>query len=119
MEQTKRQRQAARLLHEHLEYVLHKMRPFAGCGALVSVESIHMTGDLAEARVLLSIYPTEHTQTAWQKLGEHEYAINRQLVQRIRGKFRKMPRIVFYSDDRFAQADRMYHLIDQANQPHS
>lgn len=113
MQEGKRQKQVAALLHEELSGIFQRLGLNMIDGGMVSISSVKITPDLYEARVYLSLFQVKDKQEAMKKIGERAWEIKRELVSRIKNQLRSMPQLSFFLDDTLDHVDKMEALFKQ------
>jgi ribosome-binding factor A len=111
MKEGKRQKQVGALLAEELNRIFQKLGLNMVRNAMVSISSVKLTPDLAEARVYLSFYPPKEAKEALKTIEDRAWEIKRDLVSAIRNQLRSMPQLNFYIDDSLDYVDRMEALF--------
>ncbi|MGI2298715.1 30S ribosome-binding factor RbfA [Candidatus Cardinium hertigii] len=82
---------------------------------LISVTTVHVSGDLSLAKVYLSFSLNEDQEGLLKKMNDHKHTIKRLLGKRMAGKIYKMPHLQFILDHSVGQGARVTALIDQLN----
>ncbi|MBP5662456.1 MAG: 30S ribosome-binding factor RbfA [Clostridia bacterium] len=97
-----------RALADILKSELHDPR----VGEMASIVRVDLTGDLQIAKVYVSVYGDDETQTqTFAGLEAAKGFIKRQLSDRV--KVRKMPELVFVKDDSIAYSVHISELLNQ------
>lgn len=113
MQEGKRQKQVASLLHEELSSIFHRLGLNMIDGGMVSISSVKITPDLAEAKVYLSLFKVNDSHNAMKKIEERAWEIKRELVSSIKRQLRIMPQLNFFLDDSLAYVDKMEALFKE------
>lgn len=112
MEST-RQLKISRLLQKDLgEIFLRESRKLAQ-GAMITVTKVHVTPDLAIAKVFLSLFATEDKSILLKHIQKHGKEIRFNLGKRIGKQIRVVPELVFYLDDSLDYIDNIERLLDE------
>ncbi len=99
MEFSKRQLQVGELIKTALyDIFVHKQLHFIQ-GSLVSISQVKVTPDLLEARIYISIHPSENQETTLQLIIGKYNEIKRQLALKTKHQLRRIPELRFYLDD--------------------
>ncbi len=113
MEEGKRQKQVAGLLHEELSAIFLKLGLNMIDGGMVSISSVKITPDLYDARINLSLFQVKDKEAAMKKINERAWEIKRELVAAVRRQLRSMPQLSFFMDDTLDHVDKMEALFKQ------
>jgi ribosome-binding factor A len=116
MQEGKRQKQVAALLHEELSAIFQRLGLSMINGVMVSITSVKMSPDLFEARVYLSFYPVQGPAGAMEKIQEKAWEIKRELVSAVKHQLRSMPQLVFCADESLSYVDKMEALFKKINE---
>jgi ribosome-binding factor A len=107
MEEGKRQKQVAGLLHQELSNIFQRLGLSMMDGGMVSISSVKITPDLFEARVQLSMYHVRDAGSVMKKIEERSWEIKKELVSRVKHQLRSMPQLSYYLDDTLDYVDKM------------
>ncbi len=99
MEETHRQRKIASVLQKDLVEVLQKAAQDGMKGIIISVSKVSVTPDLGQAKMYLSIFPSEKRDTLIQGITANTHLIRHELARRTRNQLRRMPELLFFGDD--------------------
>ena len=99
MEETNRQKKIAGVLQKDLVDVLQKAAQDGMKGIIISVSKVHVTPDLGQAKVYLSIFPSEKRDELIKGITHNKVAIRHEMARRIRNQLRSMPELLFHGDD--------------------
>ena len=113
MQEGKRQKQVAALLEEELSTVFRHLGLNMMDGGMVSIASVKMTPDLAEARIYLSFFKVKDTKETMKKIEERAWEIKKELVSSIKRQLRIMPQLSFFIDDSLEYVDKMETLFKE------
>ncbi|HTS45852.1 MAG TPA: 30S ribosome-binding factor RbfA [Puia sp.] len=113
MQEGKRQKQVAALLEEELSTVFRHLGLNMMDGGMVSVASVKMTPDLAEARIYLSFFKVKDSKETMKKIEERAWEIKKELVSSIKRQLRIMPQLSFFIDDSLEYVDKMETLFKE------
>ncbi|HVM88840.1 MAG TPA: 30S ribosome-binding factor RbfA [Puia sp.] len=117
MQEGKRQKQVAGLLHEELSSIFQKLGLNIMEGGLISVSSVKITPDLFEAKVYISMLNVKDTATALKKIEDRAWEIKKELVSRVKHQLRSMPQLNFFLDDTLEYVDKIEALLKKINPP--
>ncbi len=79
MEEGKRQKQIAGLLHEEMSTIFQRMGLNMIDGGMVSISSVKVTPDLLEARFYLSLFQVKDVEAALKKIDDRHHDIEKEL----------------------------------------
>ena len=113
MEEGKRQKQVAGLLHEELSGIFQRLGLNMMDGGMISIASVKITPDLYEARVYLSLFQVKDTQATLLKFEERNKEIRKELGMRVRHQLRSIPELKFFIDDTLDYAFKMEELFQK------
>lgn len=109
MEST-RQLKFARAIQRELSLLLQQeVEP--ELGAIITLNHVRATPDLALARAYLTVLPEEKTAQVLSLLGQENWQIRHLLAQRIRNIVRQVPEIQFFEDETRKHAERVDSLL--------
>ena len=111
MQEGKRQKQVAGVIHEELTSIFRKMGLNTIQGGLVSIASVKITPDLLEARVYLSVFHASDNAKVLQRIEEAAHEIKRELAGRVKHQLRRIPEIKYFLDDTLEQVFKMEELF--------
>ena len=112
MEST-RQLKVSRLLQKDLGEIFQRESRNLSRGAMVTVTKVHVTPDLAMAKVYLSLFVTEDKSSLLIHIKKHGKEIRYHLGKRIAKQIRVVPELVFYLDDSLDYIDNIERLLDE------
>lgn len=111
MQEGKRQKQVAELLRRELSDIFQRMGLSVIDGGMVSIAAVHVTPDLLEARVYLSLFKIAEPEKMMDKIKERSHEIKKELTARIRSQLRRMPELTFFLDDTLDHVFKMEELF--------
>lgn len=117
MEEGKRQKQIAGLLHEEMSTIFQRLGLNMIDGGMVSISSVKVTPDLLEARFYLSLFQVKNVEAALKKVEERHHEIKKELAARVRHQLRSIPVLRFYQDDTLDQVFKMEEIFKKINPP--
>lgn len=113
MEETKRQRQVAKLVLEELSDIFQREGINVIDGGMVSISKVSITPDLLEARVYLSLFKINDAKGLMQTIRERTKEFRNLLGMRVRNQLRRIPDLHFFEDDTLEYVDKMETLFKQ------
>ncbi|RPD97761.1 30S ribosome-binding factor RbfA [Aureibaculum marinum] len=97
--ETNRQKKIASVLQKDLVDVLQHAARDGMKGVIISVTKVNVTSDLSDAKVYLSIFPTDKATEIMEGVTSNTPLIRHELAQRTKNQLRRMPNLTFYLDD--------------------
>ena len=97
--ETNRQRKIAGVLQKDLAEILQHAAKDGMKGVIISVTKVHVTTDLSQAKVYLSIFPQLKRNILIEGIKSNTASIRHELAKRTREQLRRMPNLSFYIDD--------------------
>ena len=97
--ETNRQKKIAGVLQKDLVDVLQHAAQDGMKGIIISVTKVNVTSDLSDAKVYLSIFPTEKGAELIEGIKSNTPLIRHELAKRTKNQLRRMPELSFYIDD--------------------
>ena len=113
MEEGKRQKQIAGLLHEEMSTIFQRLGLNMIDGGMVSISSVKVTPDLLEARIYLSFFQVKDVKAALKKIEDRHHDIKKELAAKVRHQLRNIPVLKFYQDDTLDHVFKMEELFKQ------
>jgi len=113
MEESKRQKQVAKLIMEEMSDIFQREGINIVEGGMVSISKVMVTPDLLEARIYLSFFqvknPSELLHTIKERTGEWR----KTLGNRVRNQLRRVPELQFFTDETLEHVFKMEQLFKQ------
>jgi len=97
--ETNRQKKIASVLQKDLVDVLQHAAQDGMKGVIISVTKVLVTTDLSDAKVYLSIFPTDKSKELIDGIVSNTPLIRHELAKRTKHQLRRMPELTFYLDD--------------------
>ena len=97
--ETNRQKKIAGVLQKDLVDVLQSAAREGMQGVLISVTKVSVTSDLGEAKVYLSIFPSEKRDELLKGITSNTASIRYEMARRTKNQLRRMPNLEFFGDD--------------------
>ena len=116
MEEGKRQKQIAGLLHEEMSVILQRLGLNMIDGGMVSISSVKVTPDLLEARFYLSLFQVKDVEAALKKIEEKQHEIKKELAAKVRHQLRSIPVLRFFQDDTLDQVFKLEEIFKKINE---
>ena len=80
-------------------------------GKLISVTVVHVTPDLAQAKVYLSFFPTENKDEFLEVINVKNKFIRHELSKNIRHQVKSIPELIFIVDDTLDYLENIENLL--------
>jgi ribosome-binding factor A len=119
MEEGKRQKQIAGLLHEEMSTIFQRLGLNMIDGGMVSISSVKVTPDLLEARFYLSLFQVKDAEAALKKIEERHHEIKKELATKVRHQLRSIPVLKFFQDETLDHVFKMEELFKKINEEKS
>lgn len=97
--ETNRQKKIAGIIQKDIAEIIQEALRNAHKGVIVSVTEVKVTPDIMEAKVYLSVFPSEHRSALMIEIEKHKTLIRHQLAIRIKNQMRRVPELRFEVDD--------------------
>ncbi len=97
--ETNRQKKIAGVLQKDLADVLQNAARDGMKGIIISVTKVHVTSDLSQAKVYISIFPQLKREIILRGVQENTTSIRYEMAKRTRNQLRRMPELSFLIDD--------------------
>ena len=110
MEST-RQKRVARLIQKELAIIFQQSSHAVFNGKMVSVTVVHVTPDLALAKVYLSLFPGKEKEAIMEQVVEKNKWIRHELSKKIRHQVKSIPELSFYIDDSLDYIENIDRLL--------
>ncbi len=110
--ETTRQSKVSRLLQRDLGEIFQREGSRLFGNAMITVTKVHITRDLAVAKVFLSLFATNDKEQLIEKVRSHSKDIRFKLGQRIGKQVRVVPDLKFFLDDSLDYIENIEKLLD-------
>lgn len=97
--ESKRQLQVCEMIKRNFAPVFQEHGTYIYNTAFVTVTSVKVTPDLAQAKVYLSIFNAEDKDDVLRRINNHTHVLKQALAARIKNQIRRIPQIHFYFDE--------------------
>lgn len=106
-----RQNKVSRLIQRDLSEIFqHECKEYAE-GAMLSVTTVRVSPDLSYAKIYLSIFPSDRTETVMQSLENNNKNIRFILGRKVGKQMRIIPELRFFVDDSLDYIDKIDNLL--------
>lgn len=116
MEDSKRQKQVSKLVLEELSDIFMREGLNMVDGGMVSISKVSITPDLLEARVYMSFFQVKDNAALLHKIKERGWEIRKQLGMRVKNQLRRVPELMFYTDDTLDHVFKMEALFKKIDE---
>lgn len=111
---SKRQNQVASIIKRNFSTVLQQEGTYVyGVEPLVTVTTVLMSPDMAEAKIYLSVFNVEDKQTVILEMEEHLTRLRQLLAHRVRKHVRRVPYLKLFLDDTLDEMYRINELLSR------
>jgi len=110
MEST-RQKRVARLIQKELAVIFQQASRTVFDGKMVSVTVVHVTPDLALAKVYLSLFPGKEKESIMEVIDDKHKWIRHELSKKIRHQVKSIPELSFFIDDSLDYIENIERLL--------
>ncbi len=97
--ETNRQKKIAGVLQKDLADVLQRAAHDGMKGVIISVTKVHVTSDLSQAKVYISVFPQLKRDIILKGVKENSSSIRYEMAKRTKNQLRRMPELSFFMDD--------------------
>jgi ribosome-binding factor A len=111
--ESKRQQRISKLIQHDLGEIFLREVPHLTPGVMVTVTKVHVTPDLALAKVYLSLFPTKDKETLLAGINKASREVRGLLGQRVRHQLRAIPELRFYLDDSLDYIEKIDKLLHE------
>jgi ribosome-binding factor A len=111
MEESKRQKQVAKLLMEEMSDIFLREGLNMVDGGMVSISKVNITPDLLEARIYLSMFQVNDPKVLMKVINDRGWELRKLLGARTRNQLRRVPEVQFYLDDTMDHVFKMEELF--------
>ena len=105
--ETNRQKKIAGVLQKDLVDILQSAARDSMKGVLISVTKVHVTPDLGQAKIYLSVFPTDKRDSILSGIVSNASTIRYEMAKRTRNQLRRMPELQFSVDDSLDYIDNI------------
>lgn len=109
--ETTRQNRIERLIQRELSEIFRQQSRQLFGGAMITVTKVHISKDLAVAKVYLSLFATENKNATYHLIKSRAFDIKRLLVIHIKSQIRSIPSLEYFIDDSLDYIERIETLL--------
>lgn len=106
-----RQNKVARLIQKDLSELFRQECKEYALGAMLSITTVRVSPDLSYAKIYVSIFPSERTESVMQSLEEHNRSIRYFLGKKVGKQMRIVPELRFFVDDSLDYIEKIDELL--------
>lgn len=111
MQESKRQKQVAKLILEEINLIFQKEGLTIIDGGMISISKVMVTPDLLEARVYLSLFQVKEPEALINNIVAKTSELRNQLGRGLRHQLRRIPELKFFNDETLDQVFKMEELL--------
>lgn len=115
MQESKRQKQVARLIQDELSTAFIKEGLNMIDGGMVSIANVSVTPDLLEARISLSFFQVNDNEAALKKILSKTSELRGFIGNKLRHQLRRIPTLAFTLDDTLDYVFKMENIFKELN----
>ena len=108
---TIRQNKVSKLIQKDLSEMFQKECKEYAIGAMLSITTVRVSPDLSYAKIYVSIFPSNRTETVMESLKEHNKSIRFILGRKVGKQMRIIPELRFFVDDSLDYIDKIDDLL--------
>lgn len=117
-EENPRQKKIGTLLQKELAQLLQTaVREEGVSNLIVSVTRVKVTVDLSQAKVYLSIFPSEQAAFYLNALQQNRFQLKHDLSQLLKNQLRRIPTLQFHQDDSLDYIEAIEKDLHKPNNP--
>ncbi|MDA7710547.1 30S ribosome-binding factor RbfA [Flavobacteriaceae bacterium] len=116
--ETPRQKKINTVLQQEIAILLQlALREQHVKNLMISVTKVRITPDLANAKVYLSIFPTQGAVEIFENLKQNAFQIRHDLSQKMKNQLRRMPELLFFLDDSLTYVEAIEKELKKGSDP--
>jgi len=108
---TIRQNKVSKLIQKDLSEMFQKECKEYAIGAMLSITTVRVSSDLSYAKIYVSIFPSNRTETVMESLTKHNKSIRFILGRKIGKQMRIVPELRFFVDDSLDYINKIDELL--------
>ena len=113
-----RQQKINKVIQQELAEMLQgSIRSHGISNLMISVTKVQVTADLSIAKVYLSIFPSDQSESYLKNISDNTVPIRRDLSQRMKNQLRRVPNLNFYLDDSLDYIDKIDDALKAESDP--
>jgi len=116
--ETTRQKRIAKIIQMDLAEILQgEVRKGGIKNLIITVSKVNVTPDLTQAKVYVSVFPSEKAEEIISALQANAKLIKHDVAQRVRHQLRKMPELLFFRDDSLDYIEKIDEELHKGKNP--
>jgi ribosome-binding factor A len=108
---TTRQEKVAKQIQKDIADIIQQHSVARSRKVMLTVTNTRITPDLGQARIYISIFPSQQAEDIILDLNDHVGFYRNELGQKLRHQLKKVPEIKFYLDDSLDYIDNIDNLL--------
>lgn len=113
-----RQQKINKVIQQELAEMLQgSIRSHGISNLMISVTKVQVTADLSIAKVYLSIFPSDQSESYLKNISDNTVPIRHDLSQRMKNQLRRVPNLNFYLDDSLDYIDKIDDALKAESDP--
>ncbi len=116
MEESKRQKQVAKLVMEEMSAIFQREGMNIVDGGMVSISKVMVTPDLLEARIYISFFQVKEPAKLLHEIQDRGKEWRNLLGRRVKDQLRRVPELAFFNDDTLDHVFRMEEIFKKINE---
>ena len=113
-----RQQKINKVIQQELAEMLQgSIRSHGIANLMISITKVQVTADLSLAKVYMSIFPSEESESYLNNIRENTVTIRHDLSQRMKNQLRRVPNLHFYIDDSLDYIEEIDVALKAENDP--
>ncbi len=116
MEESKRQKQVAKLILEEMSAIFQREGMNIVDGGMISISKVVVTPDLLEARIYVSFFQIKDPEAMLHKIVDRTSEWRKFLGLKVKNQLRRVPELQFYNDDTLDYVAKMDEIFKKINE---
>lgn len=108
---TTRQEKVAKQIQKDIAVIIQQHSVAASGKIMLTVTNVRISPDLGQARIYISVFPSEEAGDIILELNNHVGYYRNELGRKLRHQLKKVPEIKFYLDDSLDYIDNIDNLL--------
>ncbi len=106
-----RQNKVSKQIQKDMAEILRLHGPYSETVKMLTVTNVRISPDLGNARIYISVFPSNDSDKTIDDLNEHVGLYRNELGKKIRHQLKKVPEIEFFLDDSLDYLDNIETLL--------
>lgn len=112
MEST-RQSKVGRQIQKDISEIINAHSKELFPGKMFTITSVRVSNDLGQAKIYVSVFPSDNSETTVKELNAHVGIFRHDLGNRMRNQVKKIPELIFYLDDSLDYLENIEKLLNK------